>query len=451
MPKVVQDFFDEQESWTRDMIKRNKEKDSFWAQMAYLMRQYDGLVDGYVMKTPVPQPFLPSWNFAMLNGVGDLFDIIPAVQPHVRVNLTNMDRYQAEFWHAKNTHCSAIVKVDGGYNDLFVAHSSWYTFANTDRIMKHYSLNYNDPSTSSRKLSFSSYPGFLESLDDFYQLESGIVWTQTSNGVLDQSVYDVVKPQSLLAWQRVRTASALAKDGEEWYNSFRRYFSGTYANQYIIVDMKLFEPKKDLKNGTLWIVEEMPGLVVGADRTNALKLGYWPSYNIPYFREIYTKSGYPAMAKKHGEFWTYDLNPRGKIFRRDQGSVNNITSLKKLMRSNKYLNDPYSFDGVSQNPLYAICSRGDLIDGKNGNRKSPMGCYDTKVTSFQYGALDRKAEIINGPTWRYSGSSMKPFRWTEFPNMYHGGLPDTYLFDFIKSEPKTFTFETTKGFEVSEY
>jgi hypothetical protein len=35
-------------------------------------------------------------------------------------------------------HCSALVKVDGALTDLFMGHSSWFEYANTDRIFKHY-------------------------------------------------------------------------------------------------------------------------------------------------------------------------------------------------------------------------------------------------------------------------------------------------------------------------
>ena len=30
-------------------------------------------------------------------------------------------------------HCSALVKVDGTLTDLFMGHSSWFEYANTDR------------------------------------------------------------------------------------------------------------------------------------------------------------------------------------------------------------------------------------------------------------------------------------------------------------------------------
>jgi hypothetical protein len=38
-------------------------------------------------------------------------------------------------------------------------------------------------------------------------------------------------PWQLLAWQRVRVASAMAATGREWFEAFRTAASGTYVNQ----------------------------------------------------------------------------------------------------------------------------------------------------------------------------------------------------------------------------
>ena len=40
--------------------------------------------------------------------------------------------------------------------------------------------------------------------------------TQTTNSIFNASLWDLVVPQSLLAWQRVRTANQLASSGPEW-------------------------------------------------------------------------------------------------------------------------------------------------------------------------------------------------------------------------------------------
>jgi len=62
-------------------------------------------------------------------------------------------------------------------------------------------------------------------------------------------------------------ANHAANSGKEWYEIFSKFNSGTYNNQYMILDYKLFEPYNALKNNTLWIIEQIPGEVAGEDAT----------------------------------------------------------------------------------------------------------------------------------------------------------------------------------------
>ena len=62
--------------------------------------------------------------------------------------------------------------------------------------------------------------------------------------------------------------------------------------------------------------------------------GYWPSYNVPFYESVYNQSGYPDFVKKHGTDFSYQLAPRAKIFRRDQGKVVDMTTMKAIMRYN---------------------------------------------------------------------------------------------------------------------
>jgi hypothetical protein len=70
---------------------------------------------------------------------------------------------------------------------------------------------------------------------------------------------------------------------------------------------------------------------------------------------------------------SYQLAPRAKISRRDQGTVDSLDMLKQYIRSNSWATEPYS-DG---SPFGAICGRGDL---DMANPKA-SGCNDAKVSS----------------------------------------------------------------------
>lgn len=423
--KKVEEWFDAQEEWMRNKIKSESKNSSLWRQMGNIVSQYDGLIAGYTENPPKEKEVLGKFAFQLLNGIGDYLTLGDVISPDGPPDWSSMTEEQITAKLGRMGHCSALIKVLPGYEDIFAGHSSWFSYGATMRIYKHFYFNLRDPSTSAKRMSFSSYPGYLVSLDDFYIMDSGLVMVQTTNNVFNTSLYKYVSTESLLAWHRVRLANLMAHNGEEWAEVYEQYNSGTYNNQYMILDLKRVELKKSLLSGALWVVEQIPGLVASGDQTEILRAGYWPSYNVPFYEEIYNLSGYPEFVKKHGPSRSYQLAPRAEIFRRDQGLVKNLTSMKHILRYNDYPTDPYS----DNNPYNAICSRGDLLIPSD---RSPNGCYDTKVTDYGM-AKSLMSEAINGPTHQ----GLPVFCWSHFsfPNK-HVGLPDCYDFDFVTMKPK---------------
>ncbi|XP_061273770.1 phospholipase B-like 1 isoform X2 [Bos javanicus] len=416
MLNKVQDFLTKQDQWTRENIKYYK-SDPFWRHADYVMAQMDGLFAG-ATKRAVLEGKKPMTLFQIqfLNAIGDLLDLIPSLSPTKNSSLKFFKRWDMG-------HCSALIKVLPGFENIFFAHSSWYTYAAMLRIYKHWDFNIVDKDTSSSRLSFSSYPGFLESLDDFYLLSSGLVLLQTTNSVYNKTLLQHVVPQSLLAWQRVRVASMMANNGKQWAEVFSKYNSGTYNNQYMVLDLKKVNLNHSLDEGTLYIVEQIPTYVEYSEQTAVLRRGYWPSYNIPFHEKVYNWSGYPILVKKLGLDYSYDLASRAKIFRRDQGKVTDMESMKYIMRYNNYKQDPYS----KGDPCNTICCREDL----NSHSPSPGGCYDTKVADI-YLASKYKAYAISAPTVQ---GGLPVFHWSRFNKTLHEGMPEAYNFDFITMKP----------------
>ncbi|KAM9780476.1 phospholipase B-like 1 [Neosynchiropus ocellatus] len=422
-PKVleaVQGFLKKQDRWVREQVKLGRGSDPLWRHAGFIVAQLDGLQAGAAdwAKKEGKKP-LSLFAVQFLSAVGDLLDLIPALVPSngstpERVTLPGMG------------HCSALIKMTPGYENLLFAHSSWYTYAATMRVYKHWDFRVAEPHAATGKLSFSSYPGFLNSLDDFYLLGSGLMMTQTTNNVFNASLFRVITPASLLAWQRVRLAHGLARTGEEWARVFSRHNSGTYNNQYMVLDRSKVKLGHSLEDGALTVVEQIPGLVEYSDQTATLRRGYWPSYNIPFHQNIYQKSGYQPMWDQFGDDFSYDLCPRAKIFRRDQASVEDLATLKHIMRFNDYRKDPYS----RGDPCKSICCRNDL----RAEKPSAGGCYDTKVTDFSL-AGDLASEAVNGPTTQ---DGLPPFMWAEFSAVSHQGLPPLYNFSFVRMQPRLF-------------
>ena len=55
---------------------------------------------------------------------------------------------------------------------------------------------------------------------------SGLVMLQTTNSILNKTLYDLATSSSLLAWHRVRLANWLASSGEDWAEYVSQYNSG---------------------------------------------------------------------------------------------------------------------------------------------------------------------------------------------------------------------------------
>ena len=165
-------------------------------------------------------------------------------------------------------------------------------------------------------LQFSSYPGSLSSIDDYYQTSSGLIVIETTNNVANVTLYDYVIPQSVPTFVRVMMASRMASSGSEFNDIYRQHNSGTYNNQWMIVDNKQFTPGEPARAGTLWIVSQIPGLVMARDATDVLTgQGFWPSYNIPYFPELWKLLGYESLVQQYGEYGECSATaaePRGR-------------------------------------------------------------------------------------------------------------------------------------------
>jgi hypothetical protein len=62
--------------------------------------------------------------------------------------------------------------------------------------------------------------------------------------------------------------------------------------------------------------------------------GHWPSYNVPFYEQIYNMSGYPEIVAEKGLDYSYQMAPRAKIFRRDADKVADMKSMMDIMRYN---------------------------------------------------------------------------------------------------------------------
>jgi len=254
---------------------------------------------------------------------------------------------------------------------------------------------------------------------------------ETTNGIYNMSLYKYLTTESVLSWVRSLVANRMSPDAKTWVNIFSMYNSGTYNNQWMVVDYNRYTPGSTPKSGTLWVLEQIPDLIESADVTDVLiSQGYWPSYNIPYFPIIYNLSGFGAYEEQFGAYFTYDGNPRALIFKRDQGTVDSMDSMKFMIRYNDWQYDPLS-QGNAGN---AVASRFDLVVGNPPSylTKGPYGAIDAKITSAK-DIHQLKSTGISGPTFYEQPSFQWSSEWSSVP---HIGMPYNFNFDW-----ETFQFD----------
>ncbi|KAK3587635.1 hypothetical protein CHS0354_032843 [Potamilus streckersoni] len=425
-------FLQENLDWMKKMIKDNAGTDPYWHMVEMLLYQVSGITDGYFNVSFGKSGInLDPFGLFMLQIDGDLKDLEPA--------LGCEDDKKSDVFGSGS--CSVLIKLLPGFRDLYVAHNTWSSYKTMLRVLKKYDLAFHATQkrkglVSGRVITFSSYPGSLYSGDDYYLISSGLASLETTISNSNSYLWQFVQPTHVLEGIRTMVANRLAKTGTDWAEIFSQSNSGTYNNQWMIVNYNQFKPGIAPNPGLLTVLEQMPGIIVHEDKTPLLlNQTYWPSYNRAYFKVIFNISGQQENVAKYGDYFTYEMAPRAQIFRRDHGKVVDIESLTRLMRYNDFKHDLLSWCNCT--PPYsaanAISARGDLnpVNGTYplsvlGSR--PNGGIDLKLTSSTL-IRELKFMAIAGPTW----DDLPPFQWStsDFKDIPHHGIPDLCKFEPI--------------------
>lgn len=425
-PQVLA-FFDENVKWMQQEIAAKNRTSAFWNQVGLLWLQWEGLRDGLNSVAPANQSFTLHKLMA-LTAMGDLFDLQAALDKTYdgARDWRQMPKREFDTWFARNTHCSALFKVTASFDNIYFGHTAWYNFNTMTRIFKHYTLNFQANGTVAKTISMSSYPGMLSSFDDFYLLDSGFGVIETSLGVMNQTMYKGnIYPQTLPYWVRVMVSNRMTTSAQHWTELIAQHNSGTYNNQYLVLDLNKFTPGQDLPAGTMWIAEQLPGVVGTRDVTRQLSMGYVPSYNVPSIESLFWLSGYGEAVQTQGpQMNDYEMCVRAQIFRRDQATVVDLKSMKHIMQYNDFESDPIS----NGNPLYAISSRVDL----DPRQPQCFGGLDSKISSWRDWKDGLAVHAFSGP------SPQQPrfgFNTTRAACGEHVGLAELIAYDWQTFRP----------------
>ena len=399
--------------------------------MARVWMQFKGIAAGYASAAGnsrvVESGIIGLWMTGTQADFYDIIGIYPASAEEAdrQWNWEKLSPAKFDEWFALRTHCSSLVRhsPDG---DLLFGHVTWQTFTFAVRIYKIVTINYAD--TPAKTMSYSSYPATLSSTDDFHVLDSGLAVMETSFSVFNASVFDSVVPTTVLTSLRTAAANRLASTARQWVSIFSEYNSGTYNNQWQVLEVpKVSTPGASIPVGTFLAVEQMPGLIATTDMAPFLnsKEGYWPSYNVPYNKEIFNNLGYPgAVARQGVNMLSYDQCVRARIFKQRAPLVTNMQEMQQLLQYNDYQHDPIS----QGNPVYAISARGDL----SATGPSSFGGLDCKVSNIPM-MKNLQTLAFSGPTPQ---QPVFDFSTTKARiGGSHIGVPNAFNFSWVTYSP----------------
>lgn len=330
VPEGIENYLREQIAFIRKMVSNPpRGEERYWRYVGLMMKQVEGLTNGFNAHCE-EKDRVSFQEMYMHNADGDMETLLDMFSPGDR----RWDMLE----------CSALVRMMGD-GEIYMGHATWRNYAAMLRHYKFYELHYHDETV---RLSFSASPGFVNSKDDFYVNGFGIGAMETTNAIYDETLYKHCTTDTVPSFIRSQVSNMLSHDPKTWVDTFEMYNSGTYNNQWMAVDLNGAGKSKDI----MWIVEQIPGLTIKEDVTPYLyRDGYWASYNIPYIREIYEKSGYPSQPQ------TPDIDyyncSRHNIFQRDAPRVSDLKGFLAILRSNDYKNDPLA----EGNPRHVIASR----------------------------------------------------------------------------------------------
>lgn len=426
------EWVEEHVTFMVEQARQNRDSDVFWAKVHDLLRQIEGIASGYeqafwqAKNTTRSIPWYSFLDIFLLNFAPELSDVAGALDDKVEMKRSLL-------------HCSGLIKVTA--TDMFTAHASWSSYLYMVRQYKIYDFN--------TTVAFSSAAGSIASGDDWYITSRRLATLETTNGFYNASLNSLITPASVSEFLRGMVANYLASDGREWVDYFSQYNSGTYNNQWMVVDYNRYTPGQaaaTLPSGVLWIAEQIPGSITSGDETGVLRTtSYWASYNTPYFKNVYDVSGFAAEYHEWGSLFSYTQYARPEMFLRNNSDVVDLQSVQRIMRYNNWQSDPLSaipncsYCSPSTNPMLAIASRGDLVGSDfilptnpeyaSFFEGSAFGAVDAKITSSAMLSNAMQGSVICGPTT----DQQKPFRWSSYlPGGAPPGSPDLYNFSWTE-------------------
>ncbi|XP_066905909.1 putative phospholipase B-like lamina ancestor [Halyomorpha halys] len=374
--------------------------DYYWHQVNLYYTQLDGLEEGWKLgvsrSRKQKQLNILHEDFLWMNSVEDI------------KHLEELKYYNIEeFRNSKQYVSLALLKLlPNSTVQFMLAHESGGPYTEMLRMQKKYTFGYHYTSSNKSQLVpgqtiiFTSYPGTIYSLDDFYQVsgENALTISGTAMKMSNYSVLEKMDFNKILIGPRVMAACRLSRGGKDWTELINREESGTGSKQWLVVEAK--EPL------SFWVIEQGPGITVGSEETELLEnQGYWLATGNPYFEKTRSVLGYNDISKTRFG-----------------------AALDLLKTGLENVSDPSELLQLMHKPELVALGRPDIIKYNNEYQEKTFNPSNG-------GVIDLKIAIGNNDYLATAGplhsDEVPPFQWSNSILQYlpHYGQPDVWKFE----------------------
>jgi hypothetical protein len=405
-------FYERHLAWLNESISAFQDV-LYWRRVNVIYQIFLGLFAGY-NSVARPNECFELYEFYAYVALGDSAELKGLVREPQSVRIERL------------SHCTALIVLSNDKQDIYFSHDTWDDYRSLHVVMLHYNLPCIEFPAS--RVSLTTQLGLVSSCDDFFINSKGLMIFETTVTLQNRSLYDFVKPQTVMNWMRTILAAFVAENVSGWSDTFLAHNSGTYNNEYFVVDSKLLRGATQVSANLVHSVLQLPGpWRWEEDLTEELyREGFIASFNVP---KNQAGAKFMQWERAGGAVGcSYSECPRYLISKRESPRLSDWETFKRFTRYAGYKRDAYSkWEGVPYHS-YCVSSRGDTDD--DPSLRIVHGGLNSKVCKASEVVTRMQIYGVNTPSYEYEPDQNWPLDWNMPPlsSVAHDGLPDVWTF-----------------------
>jgi hypothetical protein len=250
-------FYKDHLRWIEQSIAAYPD-DLYWRQVSVLQSMFEGMYAGYT-KTAPPEEIVDYHDFYAYVAMGDTMELNSVVNAVRKYDVygPTVEKYEDVELILR---CTGMIKLTPNRDDIYFAHDSWTDYRALHSVIKNYNLPCPEFKNKSPRVSLSTTLGLISSVDDFFINEKGLMIFETTFTLQNWTLFtNYLTAKSVMNWMRTILAAFTADNVHEWDDQFLRHNSGTYNNEYYVVDTKLLRENRRVEKDLVHAVTQIPG------------------------------------------------------------------------------------------------------------------------------------------------------------------------------------------------